>query len=143
VVDVAGQPSAVANIIRMGDWGLGPFDNDNAADWVYTLESDGVAAIAVALDLDAGHVDAPAASEAVAAAAVVGLVIGLTVESTEAEVDDWVASADVEEVAAFLPAAAIALDRVLADSELAELHREAGNDDWRQQVAALRGGLRG
>jgi hypothetical protein len=126
----------------MGAWGPGPFDNDDAGDWVYSLEADGVTAIAAAIDLDENHPEAPAASEAVAAAAVVGLAHGLTVESIE-EVDDWVAGADTDTVAAFAPAAAVALDRVLGGSELAELHDEAGNDDWRQQVAALRDGLRG
>ncbi len=126
----------------MGAWGLGPFDNDDAGDWVYSLEAEGVAAIAAALDVDDGHLEAPAASEAVAAAAVVGLTLGLPVESIE-EVDDWVAGADTDAVAALAPAAASALGRALADSELAELHDEVGNDDWRQQVAALRNGLRG
>lgn len=125
----------------MGAWGLGPFDNDDAGDWIYLLEADGVTAIAAALDLDEGPVEEPAASEAVAAAAVVGLALGLTVESVE-EVDDWMAGGDTDALASYGPAAAVALDRVLAGSELAELHDEAGNDDWRQQVAVLRDGLR-
>jgi hypothetical protein len=126
----------------MGAWGSGPFDNDDASDWVYSLEDDGVDALRSALEVDDGYLEAPAAAAAVAAAAVVGLAGGLAVESTE-EVSDWLEEADTDEVGALAPAAAAVLGRVLEGSELAELHDESGDDGWREEVNALRAGLRG
>ncbi|NHA66553.1 DUF4259 domain-containing protein [Phycicoccus flavus] len=125
----------------MGTWGLRPFENDDAADWVFGLEDDGLAAVTAALRTDEGYLEAPEAAEAVAAAAAVGVVLGVPVESAE-EVDEWAAGADPGEVRLLAAEAAAALDRVLDGSELAELHDEAGNDDWRTSTAALRDGLR-
>lgn len=126
----------------MGAWGSGPFDNDDAGDWVYSLEDFGVSALRSALELDGDYVEAPKAAAAVAAAAVVGLAFGLPVESTE-EVSGWLEDADTEEVQPLAGAAVEALDRVLEGSELAELYDESGDDGWRDQVSALRDGLRG
>ena len=33
----------------MGAWGTAAFDNDDASDWVYELEKDGIAAVEAAL----------------------------------------------------------------------------------------------
>ena len=33
----------------MGAWGTGPFDNDDAADWIYAVEDGGVATVRSAL----------------------------------------------------------------------------------------------
>lgn len=126
----------------MGAWGSGPFDNDDAGDWVYSLEDSGVSALRAALELDGGYVEAPEAAAAVAASAVVALARGLSVESTE-EVSDWLEDADTEEVRSLTGAAVSALGRVLEGSELAELYDESGDDSWRDQVNALRDGLRG
>ncbi len=126
----------------MGAWGLGPFDNDDAADWVYTLEDEGLPAIESALDLGDGYVEAPAASEAVAAAAVVARAKGVAVSTSE-EVEAWLTSAGSVDVVTLAPHAAAALEQVLEGSELAELHDEAGNDDWRREVEMLRDVLRG
>ncbi len=126
----------------MGAWGSGPFDNDDAGDWVFELEDSGVSALRSALELDGEYVEAPEAAAAVAAAAVVGLARGLTVEATE-EVSDWLEEADTEQVRSLTGTAVAALDRVLEGSELAELYDESGDDSWRDRVSALRSGLRG
>lgn len=127
----------------MGAWGIGPFDNDDAGDWVYALEDHGVAAVRTALDVPA----APAAEQAaaaVAAAAVVALAHGVPVESTE-EVDDWLAAAEpaaLEELRGLAPAAAAALHRVLDGSELAELYDETGDEEWRDRLTVMETAMR-
>ncbi|HSE09868.1 MAG TPA: DUF4259 domain-containing protein [Nocardioidaceae bacterium] len=126
----------------MGTWGNGPFDNDDASDWVYKLEDSGVSALRSALAVEDGYLKAPQAAEAVAAATVVGLASDLPVESTE-EVSEWLGGADADEVRSFAGGAVVALERVLEDSELAELYDESGDEEWRQQVRALHDGLRG
>lgn len=126
----------------MGAWGTGPFDNDDAGDWVFELEDDGVSAVRAALVVPAG---ATADREAaVAAAAVVALAQGVAVESS-AEVDDWLAAANpstLDDVRALAPAATAVLRRILDGSELAELHDEAGGEEWRERLVAMVDALR-
>ncbi len=59
----------------MGAWGLKSFENDDAADWVYTFAEDGADAIKAALDAvlddDEDEIEAPGACEALAAAELV------------------------------------------------------------------------
>lgn len=128
----------------MGAWGTGPFDNDDAGDWVFQLEDDGVPAVRAALDV-AAHPGADEAAEAVAASTVVALALGAPAESS-AEVDDWLATAGataLDELRGLAPSAAAALRRVLDGSELAELYDEVGADEWRDGLIALESVLRG
>lgn len=128
----------------MGAWGTGPFDNDDAGDWVFELEDDGPPAVRAALDV-APHPSAEVAAAAVAAATVVALALGVPSESS-AEVDDWLAGADaaaLEELRGLAPAAAAALQQVLDGSELAELYDEVGADEWRDGLVGLEASLRG
>lgn len=128
----------------MGAWGIGPFDNDDAGDWVYALEDDGVAAARAALDVPAEPA-AEQAAAAVAAAALVALAHGVPVESSE-EVDEWLAAADptaLEELRSLVSAAAAALHRVLDGSELAELYDETGEEGWRDGLVAMEAAMRG
>ena len=109
----------------MGAWGTAPFDNDDAGDWVYALEDDGVAAVA--------------------AAAAVALTSGVPVESSE-EVDDWLTAADpaaLEELRTLATQAAAALHRVLDGSELAELYGETGDVEWRERRTVMKTALQG
>lgn len=127
----------------MGAWGTGPFDNDDAGDWVFELEDDGVAAVRAGLELSA-EATADRDAAAVAAATVVALAHGLPVESS-AEVDDWFAGADpatLEELRALAPSAAAVLHRVLDGSELAELHDETSDEEWRERLVAMEAALR-
>ena len=128
----------------MGAWGTGPFDNDDAGDWVFELEDDGVAAVRAALDVPADST-ADREAAAVAAAAVVALAQGVSVESS-AEVDDWLAAAEpsaLEELGALAPAAAAVLQRILDGSELADLYDETGDEAWRDHLVAMVAALRG
>lgn len=55
----------------MGAWGVKPFENDDAADFVYQVESDGLDAILSGLDAaaTADYCEADQGAQAVAAAA--------------------------------------------------------------------------
>ena len=57
----------------MGAWGVGIYDNDDAADWVAELEDGGLAVVSAALStiVDGDYVEAPEGARAVAAADVV------------------------------------------------------------------------
>lgn len=65
----------------MGTWGTGIFENDDAADWVYTLEAEGALAIDAAFnaaiaDASEGYLKAPVGSCALAAAEAVAAAFG-------------------------------------------------------------------
>ena len=62
----------------MGAWGSGPFENDDACDWLDELADSGVAALREALALAdaADYLEAPDGSVVVAAAEVV---VGLSI----------------------------------------------------------------
>ena len=129
----------------MGAWGSGPFENDDASDWSYLLlDGGGPEVVDAALRVGtAEELEAPDASVAVAAAAVVGAASGVVVDLSD-EVTAWLAGQD-DAVRSGLRssagAAVTALDAVLDGSELAELWDEAGDDAWADGVRRLRAGL--
>ena len=79
----------------MGAWGSGPFDNDDAADWLAELEDRGIEAIAAAFDAIpsdvAQYVEIPECSAAVAAAEVLAIMRGNESGRIPSEVENWAA----------------------------------------------------
>ena len=69
-----------AGFATAGAWDTGPFDNDDALDWVWELsESNDLAVIEATLESAAnssGYLEAPTASMAIAAAEVVAALRG-------------------------------------------------------------------
>ncbi|MET9644346.1 DUF4259 domain-containing protein [Streptomyces syringium] len=127
----------------MGTWDIGPFESDMAADFAFALdeaaENDREAIVRQALITTIntqGYLDSSEGAEAVAAAALVAARCprGEPVSSVHGPKEPMPAfPADLR------ACAAEALDRVLAaDSELAELWDETGDDRWRQSVIHLR-----
>src|SRR3954470_23238720 len=126
----------------MGAWDVGAFENDDAMDWIATLEERGDAAVRATLatvaDADAADdVETGAAAEALAAAEVVAALAGHAADSLPDEVRAWVDGhgvppEDLVELA--LRAAA----RVERSSELRELWDEAGDEKWVATVRDLR-----
>lgn len=81
----------------MGTFGFGPFDNDDALDFLDEIEDaapgDRPILLRAALDQvlgDAGYVAAPQMSEAIAAAAVVGVALHPDEAVDELALPDWV-----------------------------------------------------
>jgi hypothetical protein len=129
----------------MGTWGTGPFDDDNASDWVWELQEAAdwrvvEDALRGAAEVDAGaYLEAPDGQIAWAAATVVAAADASTVTVPD-EVSRWVEAHKSSRPSDIRPLASTALRRVLADnSELVELWQEAGDEEWRanvQRVAA-------
>jgi hypothetical protein len=125
----------------MGAWGSGPFENDDAADWRYLFVDGGgpgVVADALRAVLGAGAPELTAASNAVAAAAVVDAGLGAAGVELPDDVRGWVAAVDPSAWPPLAPEAVHALDRVLTTSELRELWDEAGDDSWTAETRAMR-----
>ncbi len=123
----------------MGAWGMGSFENDDAADWVAGLDeiapADLTQILVHAAD-DPAYLEAPQASIAVAASEVVAALHGSAAEGAPAKIGEWAG----KHLQAFTPelkdVAIRALDRVRRNSELKDLWMEAdGLNDW---IAAMR-----
>jgi hypothetical protein len=132
----------------MGAWGSGPFENDDAGDWVYDLEgADDFALVRDALDvagsryLDAGEGAAAVAAAVVVAAALDPTVVDNLPEAVTAWLEDHARQVDAGD----RRLATTALDRVVGErSELAELWDEAPDGPtWREGIAALRARIGG
>ena len=120
----------------MGAWGIGNFDNDDAADWVYELaESDGKDVLLAALEEATadGYLEAPVCSVALAAAEVVASLLGNAGKRLPDEVRKWVEANDAEVGHDLLTLARAAVTRIKQDSELRELWEET--DDYEQWVS--------
>ena len=113
----------------MGAWGAGPFDNDDAMDFVGDLSDvpaeDYVSLLQAAVTPSDGYLESPDGSIAVAAAALIAAQRGYVISSPTV--------AELVQTRPFTPdddmraSAVAALDRVAGeDSELTELWAEAG-----------------
>jgi len=128
-----------------GAWDMGSFDNDDALDWVYELESTSdLSAIITALTAVANndsYIQAPTGSAAVAAAEVVAALLGNAHPQLPPEVVAWVdgrsLSKDNELVG--LAKKAIAAVQHPTKSELAQLWGESGEylADWKAGLSDL------
>lgn len=135
----------------MGTWDVGSFDNDDAADWAYQLEDCGDLSVienAIAGVLDPGddYVEAPVATEAIAAIEVLARLQGQWGERSAytETVDAWVERVRLPVPAALAKQAVQALDRIIGEqSELRELWAESEEfDAWMASVADLRSRVR-
>jgi hypothetical protein len=127
----------------MGAWGVGTFENDDAWDYAAEIaKSPNLSRIETSLDrvLMAGatHLEAPEASEALAAADIVARLkgnFGKQDSYTEA-VDKWVRQIKITPSAELLEKARRAIHRVLVEpSELLELGSESEElEAWKSAV---------
>lgn len=132
----------------MGAWGAGVFENDDAADWVWELEDDEngsvvIAALSEIVDTPVDdYIEAPEASNALAAAEIVAAARGHHGAELPSEAREWIRVNAARVDAAWLALAAGAVERISIDSELKELWDEAGSDEWPRVVADLLARLR-
>ena len=128
----------------MGAWGTGPFDNDDAGDWVYELEEAGDLGFlreTLATALGAGdYLEMPDGNNAVAAAAVVAACLDGSHDGLPEDVVAWLGATPEPATAADARLAVRALDRVTGSgSETAELWAESPSGaEWSAGVGRLR-----
>ena len=132
----------------MGAWGVLAFDNDEANDWAYDLENvDDLSLVESSFGEveSAGYLEAPVASEALAACEVLARLLGRAGYNnayTE-KVDSWVAAHHITPPPSLVARANSVIDRVIGDkSELRDLWEESGEqEDWLKTVEDLRARL--
>lgn len=132
----------------MGAWGMGQFENDDAADWLGELcSSKGVAKLERALKIKGGedeYLEMPDAQTALAACEVVAHMHGQPGTESEAspELQAWLKTNAALLKPSHIKSALAAIDRVFAeDSELNESWEEAEPDDaaaWKASIEDLR-----
>ena len=133
----------------MGAWGVAPFDNDDAADFLQELLEDGAPALQeafeVVLDIE-GYLEATEGARAVAAAEVLAAHLGGDPEPlTSPELRPWLGTLGPAELAHLSEPALDALERVEGEeSELADQWAEGGEAAaWRAELERLRAVLAG
>ena len=130
----------------MGAWGSGPFDNDDASDWIIDLDGADAGVVRAALVVSPSDVylEAPTAAVAIAAAEVVAAAVRTGRRDLPGEVTGWVAAHRAEFHGRDVSAAVAAVERVVRpQSELVDLWLEAGDPTWRREVEDLLNRLRG
>ena len=129
----------------MGAWGVGIFQNDDAADWIWELEeSKGHELLETTFETinQAQYREAPDSSCALAAAEVVSALIGKPMANIPEEVTNWVSSNPIKVNSKLLSAANAAVDHILVDSELKELWEETDDySHWQSILKNLMGRL--
>jgi hypothetical protein len=129
---------------RMGAWGAGTFDNDDALDWLDDLVDGASDAIRGALEAtEAESIEAPDASSALAAAEVVAAALGNPAADLPGEVSDWLEANGAKSAAALAPLARQAVERIRANSELKDLWEETDPSEWTAAVDDLHKRLEG
>jgi hypothetical protein len=129
----------------MGAWGFGSFDNDDAADFLADVtESGDLSLIREVLDnvlTSTEYVEAPDASQAIAAAEILAFAIGRPTPAAQQEqaLEQWISRLRPSVEPALVTQARDALVRILApNSELLELWEDADEfSDWRATVDEL------
>ena len=124
----------------MGAWGTAAFDNDDASDWVYELEKDGIAAVDAALKdaLGPQELETPTDVNAIAAGEVIAAALGRPVDGLRDEIVGLANALAPSITPEHAARARTAVERVLAGSEIAELWAETEDDDeWRGLVEDL------
>lgn len=127
----------------MGAWGTGPFDNDDAADWVYELLLSAdltPAREALAATMDSGGwLETPEGARAVAAAAAVAAGFDGHLEGVPDELVDWLEYHPDAGTRADARLALDALERVAStDSELREVWLDSAEGPaWVEGIARL------
>jgi Domain of unknown function (DUF4259) len=131
----------------MGAWGLGPFENDDAMDFIADLETTegtghlGTIFSTIPDEIDS-YVEAPEAAAAIAAAEVVAALLGRANPQQPPEVTQWVARQAGVDSSLFREALR-AVRRIQERSELRELWEEGADlPQWEASVSDLVARLR-
>jgi len=134
----------------MGAWNHGPFDNDDASDFLYALEESSQPLLLLQESLTAAascatYLEVPEGSAAIASAAVVATSWSGRVQSVSDDLSARISKLGLarDVIAPLVPLASAALTRVSQEnSELLELWTEAGEaEPWLSSLSDIQGGF--
>lgn len=125
----------------MGTWGVGSFENDDAADWVWELAEADAALLSSVLSQvlqNTGYLEAPDCARAVAAAEVVAALSNRPATNLPEEVSEFVRRIGAAPNPELVSSARAAMARIRSSSELQELWKLSDhNAEWLQSIADL------
>ena len=127
----------------MGAIGIGPFEDDDAADWAADLIASGsvdtVAETLLALLFEGNELlEAPECARAIAAAEVVAALSGRGSDDLPGEIRRWAEARLGAADAGLVATAAKAIDAVMTESELQALWEESDQyAAWRERMTDL------
>jgi hypothetical protein len=130
----------------MGTWGINPFENDDAMDWLGELQEKGdLAFLAASLSPEEieGYLEAPDGVCILCASEIIAAAVTGESENLPAEALSWLQEHDLD-LLSLVPLARTKVARVLADrSEISELWEENPEDfpAWRDSVVRLQARL--
>ncbi|HSZ00601.1 MAG TPA: DUF4259 domain-containing protein [Terriglobales bacterium] len=131
----------------MSRWGVGSFENDDAAGWLGKLgliTLDDLTKIFLHAADNPGYLEALDASVAVAAAEVIAALNGSPAAGVPPEIVEWTKGNREASTPELKPLAIRALERVRRNSELKDLWLEAdGLNDWTAAIHELQTRLAG
>lgn len=121
----------------MGAWGTGPFENDDAADWIAVLEQASDGAVAAALTAASGpSPDSEASSVGIAAAALVALALEGRLDELPVDQSEWLSPP--EGLTQLVPLARTTIAAVRSGSELRQLWEESEDlGTWLRELDTL------
>lgn len=132
----------------MGAWGTGPFANDDASDWVWSLDDASDTGplrerLSLLVNLDSEeYLESPDCSEAIAAAAVIGMLNTGQANHEDESVDGFLKRCTARPDRELLTIATTALDRIESNSELLDLWKESNDlQDWQSELQTIRNQL--
>lgn len=130
----------------MGTWGIRPFENDEALDFLEEVEESDDRAAALARPIEhvafsGGYLETADLTEAIAAAAVIGAVLRPEAARDEPYLPEWLAEVEQSQLDnGLIETARKALRRAMqpGDNELHELWAEAGAaQEWQADLARV------
>ena len=127
----------------MGTWGLGSFENDDAADWVYELETVEDLSVCrntfLSVMTEDEYLEQDQGARVIAAAEVIAALAGSLRHNLPEGVESWLTAHPLSPDADDHTLALSAIDRVLApNSELRALWAEVGDGLWESEIDDLR-----
>jgi hypothetical protein len=131
--------------VRMGAWGAGSFENDDALDWLAEFcespdEKRIMDALSLVANVDAaGYLEAPECSTGLAAAELVAALKGKPASNLPEEAKECLSTLKFSPKADLAPLALKTVDRIITNSELKELWEESGDPgEWYSALDDLR-----
>jgi hypothetical protein len=133
----------------MGAWAIGIFDNDDASDWLSELANanspDFLSGAIDAVTSMGDYLESPEGSRLLCVCEVIAAIGGQPATNLPDVVFQWTKDHETLDIAALIPIALQAIDRVLGpNSELNQLWQENESEYplWRETVLSVRDRLR-
>jgi hypothetical protein len=125
-----------------GVWGSGPFENDEASDWAYGLESSkgtGYLLTTIQAAFTTDYIEADTCFNVVAASEVVASLKDGGIKKLPNKLITWVAAnkSEYEPEMSKFALRAVQICQNLSQSELAQLWAEDSSNDWASDLKSL------